>query len=173
MRTGKSWSSTSRRDDHRSGRESWTRLCQVLTIFRIAVYLSRERNTQSLRDQSLSCFDPVEATTGRDALGLASRKAGNRADSAGAMNGKHERVWNERVKRVNGQASEGHHHRWWIWRSMRGAGAEVGACRGDTDRSAQLSPVSAAVVSSRYRFALARRDSGATAQCLEPSEKHS
>src|SRR5579862_5448701 len=64
MRTGKSWSSMCRREQHRSGRESWTPLCPVQMISRTTESLWNGRNTYWLQDRLWSYVDPRKATLG-------------------------------------------------------------------------------------------------------------
>src|SRR5271156_3928596 len=65
MRTGKSWSSMCKREQHRSGRESWTPLCPVQMISRTTEFLYSGRNTCWLQDRLWSYVDPRKATRGR------------------------------------------------------------------------------------------------------------
>src|SRR5438105_4709293 len=62
MRTGKSWSSTSRREQHRSGKELWIQLYQVPTISRSTECLWTRRNTWWRPDPSLSYFGTGRTT---------------------------------------------------------------------------------------------------------------
>src|SRR5262249_60222492 len=77
----------------------------------------------------------------------------------------------EGSKKAYEQTTAGHYYRRWIRWVIRSPGSEIRACRCDTDRPAQLSPVSTPAVSSCHRFAFTGRDRRSTARCLEPSEK--